>query len=202
MAKTSGGIRSSSSGREGKVSKGATEKGYNQKMARNITLAERTIRNNRDESMFVFSSDGNLVRTFTGKGAQVKYDARQVPENSIITHNHPRSIGEKGVKAIGNSFSRADIVSAVSTNAKEIRAVTPTYTFSVKRPKGGWGGSPESIGKAFSKASSEVEREMYGYLAKVGYNNAGIARAEATHFHRVMQKMAKQYGWDYSKKKG
>lgn len=202
MAKTSGGIRPHPSGRQGKVSKGATEKGYNQQMVRNITLAERTIRNNRDESMFVFSPDGKLVRTFAGKGAQVKYDARQVPENSIITHNHPRSIGEKGVKAIGNSFSRADIVSAVSTNAKEIRAVTPTYTFSIKRPKGGWGGSPESIGKAFSKTSSEVEREMHGYLAKVGYNKAGIERAEATHFHRVMQKMAKQYGWDYSKKKG
>lgn len=171
-------------------------------MARNITLAEGTIRNNRDESMFVFSSDGDLVRTFAGKDASVRFDPKKVPENSIITHNHPRALGQKGIKAIGSSFSQNDIVSAVSTNAKEIRAVTPTYTFSVKRPKGGWGGSPESIGRAFSKASSEVTSEMYGYLSKVGYSNAGIARAEATHFHRVMQKMSKQYGWDYSKKKG
>lgn len=201
MAKTSGGIRSSSRRKQSGTSNGATEKGYTQKMVRNITLAEGAIRHNRDESMFVFSSDGDLVRTFAGKGAQVKYDASKVPENSIITHNHPRSIGQKGIRAIGNSFSRDDIISAVSTNAKEIRAVTPTYTFSVKRPKGGWGGSAQEVGRAFEKAHLEVRAELSRYVGRTG-GEANIARAEMTHFHKVMQKMSKQYGWIYSKKRG
>lgn len=202
MAKTSGGIRNTPRRKQDGAPNGATEVGYTQKMARNITLAEGTIRNNRDESMFVFSSDGDLVGTFAGKGPRVEYDASKVPENSIITHNHPRSIGQNGVKAIGNSFSRADIVSAVSTNAKEIRAVTPTYTFSVKRPKGGWGGSPESIGRAFSKAEDEVDIEMRRYFSKVGRTQRNYDRANATFYHKVMQKMSKQYGWIYSKKRG
>lgn len=202
MAKTSAGVRSSSSGRQGGAPNGATEKGYTQKMARNITLAEGTIRNNRDESMFVFSSDGDLMRTFAGKGASVRFDPKKVPENSIITHNHPRALGQKGIKAIGSSFSQSDIVSAVSTNAKEIRAVTPTYTFSVKRPKGGWGGSPESIGRAFSKAEDEVDIEMRRYFSKVGRTQRNYDRANATFYHKVMQKMSKQYGWIYSKKRG
>ena len=190
MAKTSGGIRNSPRRQDG-APNGATEKGYTPKMARNITLAEGTIRNNRDESMFVFSSDGDLVRTFAGKGAQVKYDASKV-----------RSIGQKGVKAIGNSFSGDDIVSAVRTNAKEIRAVTPTYTFSMKRPKGGWGASPKEVRNAYETAKREVDIEMKRYFANVGETNISYDRANATFYHKVMQKMSKQYGWIYSKKRG
>lgn len=202
MAKTSGGIRNSPRRKQDGAPNGATEKGYTQKMARNITLAEGTIRNNRDESLLVFSPEGDLLKRIQGKGPSVSYAGITIPENSIITHNHPRALGQKGIKAIGNSFSQDDIVSAVSTNAKEIRAVTPTYTFSVKRPKGGWGGSPEQIGTAFARASRDVNIELRGYVARQDYSDTSVARAETTHFHKVMQKMSKQYGWIYSKKRG
>lgn len=76
----------------------ATEQGYTAKMRRNILGTEKNIRTNKDESMHVFDSEGNKVLTFQGKGAGVAVTKEQydsVPENAIITHNHPRALTEK-----------------------------------------------------------------------------------------------------------
>lgn len=152
--------------------------------------------------MHIFSPDGEKIKTIGGKGASVRFAVSDIPQNSIITHNHPRSIGKTGIRAIGNSFSPADIRSAVLVNAKEIRAVTPTYTFSVKRPDSGWGTNADSVKKYYSRVNSQVNKEMMSYLNKVGWKEENIARAEVTHFHLVMKKMAKKYGWSYTKKRG
>ncbi len=196
MAKTAGGVRDPSGPR-----KGATEKGYTANMVKNIVGKERNIRFNKDESLHVFSETGKAIASVQGKGAEVNYSSirNSIPQNSIMTHNHPRGLAATGIGRIGNSFSKADIVSAVSLNAKEIRAVTPTYTFSVKRPKGGWGGSAKEIGKAFDAADNKVFSDGKSYLNKTGWSN--MARAEVTNFHKVMKIMAKKYGWDYSKKR-
>lgn len=81
-----------------------------------------------------------------------------------------------------------------------MRAVTPTYTFSVKRPKGGWGVSADVASKAFADANRTVSKQGHSYLTKTEWNESNIARAEVTHFHKVMKILAKKYGWDYSKK--
>lgn len=128
------------------------------------------------------------------------FDPKKIPANSILTHNHPRSLGTNGIRRIGNSFSSDDIRSAIKVNAKEMRAVTPTYTFSVKRPKGGWGVSADVASKAFADANRTVSKQGHSYLTKTGWNESNIARAEVTHFHKVMKILAKKYGWDYSKK--
>lgn len=202
MGRNSGGVASGNKGGSSGVSKGATEKGYTSKMVKNILGMEQKYRSNKDETLHVFSPSGNIIRSFGGKGAKAEYDKNKIPAGSILTHNHPLSLGQTGIRSIGNSFSVQDIYSAVNVNAREIRAVTPRYTFSVKRPKGGWGGSAKSVGEAFQKASSEVRSELTSYLKKTDWSDASVARAEVTHFHKVMQKMAKKYGWDYSKKKG
>lgn len=134
--KYSGGTRSSRTYK----GRGYTEKGYTNKMIKNIVGIEQKYRRNKDETLHVFNSKGDIVSSIGGKGARVIFNAKQIPANSILTHNHPRSLAEKGIKRIGNSFSIDDINTAIKTNAKEMRAVTPTYTFSIKRPKGGWGG--------------------------------------------------------------
>lgn len=176
-------------------------------MVKNIVGKERTIRFNRDESMHVFSETGKAILSFQGKGAEVDYGSikNSIPKNSIITHNHPRALTATGIGRIGNSFSSHDIVSAVNLDAKEIRAVTPTYTFSVKRPKGGWGGSAKEIGKVYSRVDDKVMKEDYAYFNKTknknGWTKSSIERASVTHFHKVMKEMAKKYGWDYSKKR-
>lgn len=138
MGRNSGGITSSGKGGSSGGSKGATEKGYTAKMVKNIVGMEQKYRRNKDETLHVFNSKGDIVSSIGGKGAQVVFDPKKIPANSILTHNHPRSLGESGIRRIGNSFSSDDIRSAIRVNAKEMRAVTPTYTFSIKRPKGGW----------------------------------------------------------------
>lgn len=174
--------------------RGATERGYTNKMVKNIVGMEQKYRRNKDETLHVFNSKGDIVTSIGGKGAEVRFNSKEIPRNSILTHNHPRSLGAKGIRRIGNSFSDADIVSAVKVNAREMRAVTPTYTFSVKRPKGGWGVSPREAKKAFADANRRVFSQGEKYLQKTGYNESNIARAEVTHFHKVMKVLSKKYG--------
>lgn len=200
MGRNSGGVTSSGKGGSSGGSKGATEKGYTAKMVKNIVGMEQKYRRNKDETLHVFNSKGDIVSSIGGKGAQVVFDPKKIPANSILTHNHPRSLGTNGIRRIGNSFSSDDIRSAIEVNAKEMRAVTPTYTFSVKRPKGGWGVSADVASKAFADANRTVSKQEHSYLTKTGWNESNIARAEVTHFHKVMKILAKKYGWDYSKK--
>lgn len=190
----------SKGGKRGQSQRGATERGYTNKMVKNIVGIEQKYRRNKDETLHVFNSKGDIVTSIGGKGAEVRFNPKEIPHDSILTHNHPRSLDAKGIRRIGNSFSDADIVSAVKVNAREMRAVTPTYTFSVKRPKGGWGVSPSEAKKAFADANRKVFNQRHKYLEKTGYNESNIARAEVTHFHKVMKVLSKKYGWDYSKK--
>lgn len=183
---------------------GKTEVGYTNAMKKNILGTENAIRREKDEQMHVFDSKGNKVAMFQGKGAQVRFDSDKVPENSIITHNHPRSLGKTGIRSFGNSFSRADVLSAVKVNAQEMRAVTPTYTFSIRRPEKGWG-SVDKIRREYDKITREVERENLKYINKASSRDRAygrIERAEVTHFHEVMGRLSKKMGWKYSKKKG
>lgn len=195
MGKSSGGVR-------GGGGNAATEQGYTEKMKRNILGMERAYRNNKDETLHVFTPQGDLVRSIGGKGAKVVYSRSDVPENSIMTHNHPRSIGTTGIRRIGNSFSPADISSAIAANASEIRAVTPTYTFSIKRPAGGWGITAKQAKTAYTRANSKVQKETIDYLNKTGWKKENIDRAEVAHWHKVAQIVSKRYGWGYSKKRG
>lgn len=49
---------------------------------------------------------------------------------------------------IGNSFSLHDIEIAIKHNVREIRAVTPTYTYSISRPSRGWGITADKVESA------------------------------------------------------
>ena len=185
-------------------STGKTEQGYTNVMKKNILSAEQGIRRNRDESAFVYDSSGRLVGTAQGKGNSVSLASVNIPKDAIITHNHPLSIGKTGIRSIGNSFSRADILTAVANNAKEIRAVTPTYTFSVKRPANGWGDITK-IDAAIKRANKAVQKEGQAYVNKARSWKSGDTRAEratVVHTHAVMKKLSKQFGWNYTKKKG
>lgn len=180
--------------------KGATEAGYTDKMVRNIVGIEQNYRMNKDETLHIFSPTGDLIRSIGGKGAQVRFATSEVPEGSILTHNHPRSLGSKGINRIGNSFSNADLQTAVRTNAREIRAVTPTYTFSMKRPKGGWGVSPEKVRSAFNQAENKVDRSLRRYLDRQGWSENAVNRANAVKAHKINKILASQFGWEYTKK--
>lgn len=185
------------------VRKGATEEGYTKEMLKNIVGIEQRYRNNTDETLHIFSEDGKLVTSVGGKGAKVRFNPGLAPKDAILTHNHPLSIGRKGVLAIGNSFSYDDIETATSMNVKEIRAVTPTYTFSMKRPKGGWNiGNSTSFKRQYKKMQNEINSELTAYLNKQGWSKTARERAAVTYNHKINTALAKKYGWIYTKKKG
>lgn len=184
----------------------ATEKGYTAKMKRNIVGVEQKIRQLPDEQAHIFDSKGNLVKVAQGKGNRV--DAvGYIPPNSIITHNHPLSLGKTGLASIGNSFSANDMASAIINDAKEIRAVTPRYTFSMKRPKGGWGKvSHAEMLAEMKRIEVRVDNEMRLHAAKMvilgGDFRTNNERYSATYWHKVNKELAKRFGWDYTKTKG
>lgn len=185
------------------VSKGSTESGYTKDMLKNIVGIEQKYRNNKDETLHIFTQDGKLVMSVGGQGNRVEFYPYLAPKDAILTHNHPNSIGRKGILKIGNSFSKEDIMTAVEMNVKEMRAVTPTYTFSIKRPKEGWNiGDAKSFKREYSKIYKSVDKEMRQYMSKRGSSKTSIERAMATFYHKVNTELAKKYGWDYTKKKG
>lgn len=201
MGRNSGGVRNGASKKQG-GGKGKTEAGYTKRMLQNIVGIEQTYRTKPDETLHIFSPSGSLLHSMGGKGTSVVGDGWKIPENTILTHNHPRAIGKKGLQSIGNSFSFEDINTAVISNAREMRAVTPRYTFSVKRPKGGWGATSDQIKLAWNEAHKKTQSEFYKHINRHGGSQAAIERASALHFHRVMSIVSKKFGWNYTKKKG
>ena len=194
---------SSSSAKE-KFKAGATEKGYSKRLAQAVLMVENSIRNKKDEELYVINEKGEIVDKIQGKDAGVEagnYDQSKF-ENMILTHNHPRSIGETGLMRIGNSFSLADIMTAVRNNAREIRAVTPTYTFSLKRPKGGWGVSASQLSYEFKSEENNVRDRFYSHGNKHNYTNAEYQRMSVSHYHTIVRNLANKYGWNYTKKRG
>ena len=96
-----------------------------------------------------------------------------------------------------------DVLTAVRNNAREIRAVTPTYTFSIKRPKGGWGISEAQLKRDFDTADASTRRTSMRYISARGNNRQqSLDRANAVYYHSIWKDLSKRYGWNYSKKKG
>lgn len=188
MAKTSGGVRGSKS---------------NNKRDRAIAVAEETIRNNRYETAVAYDSKGNLLLNKKGGSRSVHFTGSEVEnlKDAVFTHNHPSALGQIGVRAIGTSFSHQDLAFAVNANLKEMRAVTPTYTFSVKRPKNGWGVTPKQVRAAYDRAERAVKREMDRYLNIVGRNRTSYDRANASYYNQINKRVADKFGWEYSHKR-
>lgn len=89
-------------------------------------------------------------------------------KDAILTHNHPGGwrYSENDIMHIGNSFSVEDIMLAVSQDISEIRAVTPLYTFSMKRPEKGWGIDWQEVKKEYTNAKNSIDRYMQDYFKK------------------------------------
>lgn len=191
MAKTSGGVRGSSGNKS------------NSKQSRAIAVAEATISRNKYETAIAYDSKGNLLLNKKGGSRSVRFTNSDIAKlkDSVFTHNHPNALGEKGLRAIGNSFSHQDLTLAVNANVKEMRAVTPTYVFSVKRPKNGWGVSPRQVKAAHAKAEREVRRELDAYLNKFGRTQTTYDRANAVYHNRINKRVADKFGWKYSHKR-
>lgn len=177
--------------------------GTNRELTKTVADIESNIRMNKNyETAVVFDRDGNIVIDKRGKYAEVGFTGDEVKlmKDCVITHNHPRGWKSKPnvITHIGNSFSRNDLTLAVAHNAAEIRAVTPLYTFSMKRPSSGWGTTYEDVFKSYNSIYQQVYEEL---SQAVNFGWITPEQAQAIHFNIVNKRIAKRYGWDYVKAK-
>lgn len=199
MGRGSGGGGGMSRGGGGNL--GRTERGLSRTLAKNMVAAEYGIKNNPYETLVAFDENGNEVYRVKGQQYSVRYDGRKTVDK-FVTHNHPRSLGKTGVASFGNSMSPDDLKGMVAWNQAGMRAVAPNRTYSMKRPKSGWGVSYNAFSKKLSSIQGQVTKADRAFLKSYkGDKTVATARLNATYWHRVNKKVAKTFGWEYTSKK-
>lgn len=177
--------------------------GSNYELTKAVSDVESNIWQNKShETGVLFNKDGNIVIDKRGGSRSVQFtkDECLLMNDGIFTHNHPGAWGysENDIMRIGNSFSIQDIALAVGNNLAEMRAVTPNYTFSMKRPDGGWGISVEELMKLYNDENRNLRLE---FTRRINKDTLTISQASATHFHILWKRLSKKLGFDYSKMK-
>jgi len=177
--------------------------GSNYELTKAVSDMESNIRQNKShETGVLFNKDGNIVIDKRGRSRSVQFtkDECLLMNDGIFTHNHPGAWGyaENDIMRIGNSFSIQDIALAVGNNLAEMRAVTPNYTFSMKRPDGGWGISVEELMMLYNDENRNLRLE---FTRRINKGTLTISQASATHFHILWKRLSKKLGFDYSKMK-
>lgn len=175
----------------------------NEKTTRKVTAIENEIRMNKShETGMVIDKNGKIIIDKRGEAFQVQFTDSEclLMKDNIMTHNHPRGWGqpEKSLGRIGNSFSIEDLTLAVGNDVAEIRAVTPHYTFSMKRPKSGWGVTVKELKMVYMANELKLRDQ---FMKRIKKNTLTPSQANATHFHLLARQIAKQYNWTYEKKK-
>lgn len=110
--------------------------------AKIVSMEEKIRMNQGFETAYALDSRGRVVMNKGGQASSVSISQQEglLLKDSIFTHNHPGGwkYKEGTIGRIGNSFSTDDIRTAIKLDIKEIRAVTPHFTFTMKRPATGW----------------------------------------------------------------
>jgi len=167
-----------------------------------IEAEEFKIRRNKSfETAKLFNSNGETIFVKKGGSHSVGFTANELSlfKDQIFTHNHPSGakhpVGD--MRRIGNSFSINDIVTAIKTDLSEMRAVTPEFTFIMKRPAAGWG-KLEDLKSAYIKADREVSIEN---MIDINRGITTVKKASTVHYHAIWKKVSKELGYDYSKQR-
>lgn len=175
-------------------------------MDKNLLLAktEDEIRERKDsEKAVLFDSNGDIILEKGGDKSSVGFKDNEAAlfKDNLLTHNHPGGwmFDEKSLGRMGSSFSYDDVHLAIKYDLREIRAVTPLYTFAMKRPSGGWGISIDEFKSAYNDINSGVRKKMTNIIDNSADMQMDINRANALHYHLIWKEFAKKYKIEYSK---
>ena len=183
-----------------------TDRGLTEKQKRVIEPFEERRRNSKIEYGLTVDKDGNIVKFRRGGATTIWWGLRDIPKDGILTHVHPLSKEVVGYgnfyKRVGSSFSGADIKTAIIGDLAEIRAVTPNYTFSMRRPNSGWGVKPGEF-KSQYDATYKKNLDALKKYADAGGDMKTIeeryGRLNVLLDHWTMKELADKYGFIYSK---
>ncbi len=175
--------------------------GKNMQINQIVADVEKDIRMNKGfETGIVIDKNGKILVDKRGKSFSVEFSEEEckLMKDSIMTHNHPRGwkYEENKMGRIGSSFSGEDLMLAVSRDVAEIRAVTPNYTFVMRRPEKGWGVSLDDFRAAYNMENKKLKDE---FAKRISKGTLTIEQANATHFHVLSKRISKKYNWEYVK---
>ncbi len=186
-----------------------TDKGLNKQEAYTVKKLENQIRNLDYEKAYYIDNEGKVMgESYTHRKSSAEFrdadNRKAYNKNAILIHNHPRDFNDMAGR-IGNPFSGADVMTAAQLNMKEVRAVTPTYTYSIRRPEGGW--PSLSVLKRALKANSRSWRSnARDYMTT--HRRRGIlsaderqGRANVVMQNVGMRELAKRFGWEFTRQK-
>ena len=179
------------------------QKWNERKLYNKITNTENEIRLNKSfETGVLFDKNGNVVIDKRGAKYSVEFTDEECAKmkDCIFTHNHPRGWQEpeKSLGRIGNSFSPADMYLAIAHNVSEMRAVTPNYTFAMKRPEEGWGITISKFEKLVNRENNKLRVE---FTARINNNTLSPTMASVVHYHILWKRISEKMGWSYTKAK-
>lgn len=189
---------------ESEIKRAEINKEKERQLYASIVKKEAEIRMNKEyETAIAFKKDGEIILDKDGQSRHVAFTAEECQKlkNTVMTHNHPSgwTYDENSVMRIGNSFSRDDITMAVRCDLSEIRAVTPNYTFVLKRPEKGWSITTDQLEGIYEAAYKSTRNETDTYVNKMKHSPLSYDRANIVFFHKVNKRIAKELGWKYSK---
>ena len=177
--------------------------GNNPDLTAKVVETENDLRKNKDfEKAVVFNADGDILIDKRGESTSVGFTSEEVKEmkDAVLTHNHPRGWGhdEKSWGRIGNSFSKADLMLAINHDLAEIRAVTPNYTFSMRRPEKGWGVDTEKFEEVYKSLDEQIFTDN---TAAINLGLVTVEQASTVHYHALNKALAKEFEWIYEKRR-
>ena len=179
------------------------QKWNERKLYNKITNTENEIRLNKSfETGVLFDRNGNVVIDKRGAKYSVAFTDEECAKmkDCVFTHNHQRGWQEpeKSLGRIGNSFSPADMYLAIAHNVSEMRAVTPNYTFAMKRPEEGWGITISKFEKLVNRENNKLRVE---FTARINNNTLSPTMASVVHYHILWKRISEKMGWNYTKAK-
>lgn len=168
--------------------------------------AENKIREQRYETLKVFSQDGKELVSLDGSESEVviPHDKYPLFKDAIFTHNHPSGwkFEESSPQSGGKSFSDEDLVTAAGLDVKEVRAISRGFIYSMKRPKDGWP-KYEEVRNDLANIEEEVQSFFWPKInaAKTDEEQKKeIDKAESLHHHMKSEKLAAKIGATYTRK--
>ena len=177
--------------------------GADYKLTKIVSDAEADIRMNKGfETGVCINVNGEIVIDKRGASNQVSFTQEEckLMKDCIFTHNHPGAwqYPENNLLRIGNSFSVQDVCLAIANDLAEIRAVTPNYTFSIRRPANGWNINFQDLVKDYEETNNILYME---FSDRIGKGTLTIGQASSSHFHILWKRLADKYGLEYRKLK-
>ena len=177
--------------------------GADYKLTKIVSDVEADIRMNKGfETGVCVNVNGEIVIDKRGASNQVSFTQEEckLMKDCIFTHNHPGAwqYPENNLLRIGNSFSVQDVCLAIANDLAEIRAVTPNYTFSIRRPANGWNINFQDLVKDYEETNNILYME---FSDRIGKGTLTIGQASSSHFHILWKRLADKYGLEYRKLK-